>query len=211
MTALLSAWGHRRWRQLLSASLDQQLSPAEAQHLKEHLGSCARCHRELEELRATIELLRRMPQPALPRSFALTGKPSVARRAGALGWRAAVQAAATVAVVALGLAILGDALGTLPGDPRGLALTRQPSTPELRLTGAREGAEREDAKIAVAAPPEEGKGAAPLETPAPVTAPKGAEPTSRYPLYLESALLGLALLLLAAAIGLRRRGHRFAG
>ena len=76
---------HRRWRMLLSAYVDQQLSEGEQVRLQAHLQRCAACTGELEELRATVTLLRRMPQPALPRSFLLTQAPETALQARGLG------------------------------------------------------------------------------------------------------------------------------
>lgn len=66
---------HRRdWetqRERLSAYLDGQFPEGERSALERHIAGCARCAAELEELRRTIEVLRTLPAPALPRSFAL--------------------------------------------------------------------------------------------------------------------------------------------
>lgn len=54
----------------LSALLDNQ--PEEAgEAYRRHLASCQQCQQELAELRQTVNLLRALPQPALPRSFVL--------------------------------------------------------------------------------------------------------------------------------------------
>ncbi|HEX6555169.1 MAG TPA: zf-HC2 domain-containing protein [Ktedonobacteraceae bacterium] len=55
----------------LSAFLDAQLSPAEQAEFNAHIESCQRCQGALASLRQTVALLRAMPQPSLPRSFAL--------------------------------------------------------------------------------------------------------------------------------------------
>ena len=55
----------------LSAFLDAQLSPAEQAEYNAHIESCQRCQGALASLRQTVALLRAMPQPAVPRSFAL--------------------------------------------------------------------------------------------------------------------------------------------
>lgn len=39
--------------------------------MQDHLHNCAQCQHELAELKATVKLLRTLPQPALPRSFTL--------------------------------------------------------------------------------------------------------------------------------------------
>jgi len=55
----------------LSASLDQQLAPQEQDQLDAHLKTCEECQVKLAELRQTVALLHALPQPKLPRSFAL--------------------------------------------------------------------------------------------------------------------------------------------
>ena len=56
----------------LSALLDDQFSLEEqADDYRGHLIACMECQHELAELRQTVTLLRALPQPALPRSFAL--------------------------------------------------------------------------------------------------------------------------------------------
>ena len=55
----------------LSAFLDAQLSPAEQVEYNAHIESCQRCQGTLASLRQTVALLRAMPQPSVPRSFAL--------------------------------------------------------------------------------------------------------------------------------------------
>ncbi|HYT35156.1 MAG TPA: zf-HC2 domain-containing protein [Ktedonobacteraceae bacterium] len=56
----------------LSALLDRQLSAEEQAACNAHLESCQQCQRALASLRQTVALLRSMPQPAAPRSFALS-------------------------------------------------------------------------------------------------------------------------------------------
>lgn len=56
----------------LSAFLDRRLSPTEQEACKAHLESCQQCQRALASLQQTVSLLRAMPQPAVPRSFALS-------------------------------------------------------------------------------------------------------------------------------------------
>ena len=55
----------------LSAFLDKQLPPAEQAVVDAHLHSCEQCRLALADLRATVALVRAMPQPALPRAFTL--------------------------------------------------------------------------------------------------------------------------------------------
>lgn len=58
-------------REQLSALLDNELGEQERAELEAHLPSCAACRAELESLRRTRNLVRALPQPPLPRSFAL--------------------------------------------------------------------------------------------------------------------------------------------
>lgn len=55
----------------LSAALDGMLMPDEQVVLDAHLAGCDSCAREFEELRQVREMMRALPQPALPRSFML--------------------------------------------------------------------------------------------------------------------------------------------
>jgi hypothetical protein len=56
----------------LTALLDDQFLPGESlAEYRQHLRSCAQCQGTLGELRQTVTLLHSLPQPALPRSFAL--------------------------------------------------------------------------------------------------------------------------------------------
>ncbi|GHO83519.1 anti-sigma factor family protein [Dictyobacter formicarum] len=57
----------------LSALLDNQLSMGEPEEnmYHAHLQSCEQCQLEFAELRQTVKLLRSLPAPTLPRSFAL--------------------------------------------------------------------------------------------------------------------------------------------
>lgn len=51
--------------------LDDQLSVQELESVQNHLTSCLRCQQEAAELKQTVRLLHALPEPALPRSFAL--------------------------------------------------------------------------------------------------------------------------------------------
>ena len=68
-------WQNRRHaaiRALLSSYIDGEVSAAEGRRVEEHLTGCDECAAELESLRATMALLRRMPMLETPRSYALT-------------------------------------------------------------------------------------------------------------------------------------------
>jgi anti-sigma factor RsiW len=55
----------------LSAFIDKQLSVEEQRQVDEHLKQCEQCQLWLKELRHTVMLVHALPQPQLPRSFAL--------------------------------------------------------------------------------------------------------------------------------------------
>jgi hypothetical protein len=60
-----------RQREQLSALLDDELDEEERADLEAHLPTCAACRAELESLRRARALVRALPQPTLPRNFAL--------------------------------------------------------------------------------------------------------------------------------------------
>jgi anti-sigma factor RsiW len=69
---------HRRCRRLLSAYLDGEVTASERRTVDEHLSKCGACASELEELKATVALLRELPYLPVPRSFALEREPAPA-------------------------------------------------------------------------------------------------------------------------------------
>ena len=100
---------HGRLRELLSAYVDGQVSASEASRVQEHLAACAECRRELEALRATVSLLRSLPQVQPSRSFALAEAPEPADRRWPVAWGA--RAAMSVAGLVLAALLVGDAVG----------------------------------------------------------------------------------------------------
>src|SRR5437879_503956 len=64
-----SDWAEQRER--LSAYLDGELDEGEREALEQHLPTCEQCQRTLDEFREVRALLRAMPMPAMPRSFAI--------------------------------------------------------------------------------------------------------------------------------------------
>lgn len=138
-------------RERLSAYLDGELAPADAAALERHLAECAECRDELAALREVRTLLRALPPPALPRSFALppTAAPHSARPpatwplpdrppravpahrpgttsarppAAALA-RAAQWAGSLAAAIGLLLIVATAVLGANPGAPRTFGTT----------------------------------------------------------------------------------------
>ena len=60
---------HQRVKELLSAYLDGELSPKEADLVERHLRECAYCAQDLESLRQTVSLVRQLPVVSPPPSF----------------------------------------------------------------------------------------------------------------------------------------------
>ena len=132
----------------LSALIDKQLSAQELALCKAHLQTCQQCQSALVGLQQTVALLQALPEPALPRSFALpagvtylqerparhsqdqgeqpaTTNPPVRRRS----WpQRSLRAVSTIAAV-IGLAfLLSGILPTLPHSSGASSTTSAPST-----------------------------------------------------------------------------------
>lgn len=113
-------------RERLSLYLDGELAPQEAETIRQHLEQCEACRAELDTLRATVELLHRVPAIPSPRSFALRDiQPAPApRRAAFVGLRAATALATLLLIV---LAV-GDWLNAFPSAPAPLLTMEQTPT-----------------------------------------------------------------------------------
>ena len=171
--------GHRRMWELLSPYLDGEVSPRGRERVEQHLATCEACRQELEELRATVNLVQALPQVAPPRAFTLAEAPSRGFRLPALPWGGPLATA--TAVMLFTLLVLGD-LGGLIGPvsvvPERAVLT-VPVEPEAAEAGAptQEGAvepqeEAEDVSVptaAVAAVAEEGVQRRPVSAPQPTS------------------------------------------
>jgi anti-sigma factor RsiW len=93
-------------RGLLSPYVDGQLSRSQSGRIEGHLATCEACHRDLHSLRATVDLLHRVPMVSQPRSFTLA---ELAPRRRPVAFRA-LRAATAVAVSIVAFLFLGDAL-----------------------------------------------------------------------------------------------------
>ena len=163
---------HARLRELLSAYIDGEVSASETLRVEEHLAGCQECQDELASLRSTVGLLRRLPELAVPRSFALSEAPQ-RRPTPTIVWTA--RLATSVAAVLLVALLLGDIVGLVgqqrqledaasraavqaPGGPAPLAAARgipEAAAPEL------------ESAPALAAPPAPAAAPAPAPSPAP--------------------------------------------
>jgi len=107
-------------RAMLSPYIDGELGSPEKTRVERHIEECDACRRELEALRATVGLLRRVPQVAPPRSFTVAAR--APRRHPAWG---AMRAATAVAVLVLAFVFIGDALNFIGAGPVEDKSTRQ--------------------------------------------------------------------------------------
>jgi anti-sigma factor RsiW len=79
---------HSEIRARLNDYIDRDLSPDERSRVDAHLEGCGECRRELSELRDTVSLLRRLPEPSLPPGI---GDAVIARIASGEGREARVH------------------------------------------------------------------------------------------------------------------------
>ena len=97
--------------------MDGRLSACEHERVERHVEGCSRCGEELESLRYTVSLLRRMPVRSPRRVFTLGEAPSIA----STPWRVRVPvwaygAAASVAIALFALVLSADLSGSLAQD-----------------------------------------------------------------------------------------------
>ncbi len=97
--------------------MDGRLSAREHERVERHVEGCSRCGKELESLRYTVSLLRRMPVRSPRRVFTLGEAPSVS----STPWRVRVPvwaygAAASVAIALFALVLSADLSGSLAQD-----------------------------------------------------------------------------------------------
>ncbi len=159
----------------LSTYLDGRLAEAGARRVEAHLEACEACRRRLEELKATVRLLRALPTAEVQRPFALRREavlgprpqPAPALRAyryaGALSM---VALAFFVALVAIDVASLGGGLelagpdGTILSAPAAAPQEAAPAAPPVAPATAPAAAEAPDAEAG-----REGGQMAPVPTP----------------------------------------------
>jgi len=120
---------HQRVEEMLSAYIDRELSASEVELVERHLKECAACARNLETLRATVELVRQLPRVPAPRSFTIT--PAVQPLRFQMRWgyaylRGATALAALLLAIALSVDIVSQRL-PLAGAPAELAIAPSPA------------------------------------------------------------------------------------
>ena len=106
--------------------MDGRLSSGEREKVERHLEGCSGCSAELESLRYTVSLLRRVPARSPRRVYTLAEAPPLT----STPWRVrtpvwAYGAAASVFVALFALVLSADLSGSLSGDGSGLRVPDQ--------------------------------------------------------------------------------------
>ena len=109
--------GHGRFLEILSDYIDGVLPEAERIALEAHLQGCDSCTEELESLRTTVQMLRRMPEVEAPRSFriapAAVTAPTLPPEKPVFLW--AMRVSTALAVVAFTVMVAGNVTGLFEG------------------------------------------------------------------------------------------------
>ncbi len=120
----------------LSEYLDGRLQGRNLERVEQQLGECDACRLELEELQATVAMMRQLPMEPPRRSFVMSAPPPIPAQARpALFLRApswVYAGAASVAALALAVTVSVDATGGLSSDPlrrQDVAVTTPSSVP----------------------------------------------------------------------------------
>jgi len=175
----------RRALRLVSEHVDERLNARERVALERHLEGCSDCRREYETLRFTASLLRSLPEPRAPRSFALERRPMRAPARWAWGFSAAtaLTAAALVFVFAADQAGLGRETSGPQPEPtaQSVVAAQDKSEGQAQAFGAAPAAE---------APAGKGGGAEAVETPSEEDMLAGApQPAGQPPVDREQAVV----------------------
>jgi Putative zinc-finger len=98
----------RKVRGLLSEYIDNSLSSEDKSFIELHLQTCDDCSKELESLRVTVQLLHRVPEVPVPRSFTVTVPERKRERALAPAGLRWLRPATAIIAVALVVLLAGD-------------------------------------------------------------------------------------------------------
>ena len=224
---------HSAVREEFSEYLDGRLSPQRRGHLETHLARCQACREYLEAVRATVEIVRSLPQAPVPRSFRISAA-QVAQPAQESYWygllpglRLASAAVGVLLLAVVAIDVSGTTQMAFPQAGSGVVAEVQKAAPaaeapvrSLQAPEVPSTAElSQGATGAVEARPESGKAtdqAAPPPAPQATLEPEGAgsvfrsvPPTDNAPLrVLEAALLVMAAVLLGVTVALGHLGKR---
>jgi anti-sigma factor RsiW len=202
----------QRQREQLSAYLDGELIAEEGAAIERHLPSCADCRAALVELRGVHSLLRALPAPVPPRSFALppASRPAPTRRSTARpSWYAASQRIGSLAACIGLLLLLGTGIAGLFGastlSPAGDSRygSGSQTTADAPVTTATPGASFRTPS-AVATPPEYVRTPNPGQIGKPTAHPQTSPELPIVPLTGIGLLAGGALVVVAGRVAARR-------
>lgn len=149
---------HPEIREALGRYLEGELAPVERRVVERHLSECATCREEHRELRATVDLLRSLPDPEPPASLVpdllrrLESVPGPRRGGSVARWLrsvAQVPLPVPIAALAAGLAVLA-----VTSPPGGWLVSPETEAPRVAAPEASPVLER-------AQPPREAPGRAP--------------------------------------------------
>ena len=126
--------GHGSFLGMLSDYIDGVLPERDRDALEAHLRGCPSCTEEMESLRATVHLLRRVSEVEAPRSFRLAAAPSPVPtpppERPVFLW--AMRVSTALAVVAFTVMVAGNATGLFGGGEGG----RTPASESAQATAA---------------------------------------------------------------------------
>ena len=98
---------------MLSEHIDGRLGDAARARLEAHLRACSVCQEEPDSLRATVQILHRLPEVSVPRSFRLQSAPAPRREPRPLPLRP-MQLSTAGAALLLAVLVVGDFAGAFP-------------------------------------------------------------------------------------------------
>lgn len=223
---------HSGAREEFSEYLDGRLSPQRSGRLETHLAHCQACRDDLEAVRATVAMVRALPQAPVLRSFRISAA-QVAQPAQGPFWYGLLPGL-RLASAAVGVLLLAVVAIDVAGTPQmaslqagsGAVAEVQKAAPaaeapvrNLQAPTAPTAASSQGTPGAGEPRPEFGKAAdqaAPPPAPQATLEPEGAGSVSRgvsqtdnTPLrVLEAALLATAAVLLGVSVALSRLGRR---
>jgi len=154
----------RKVQGMLSEYIDNRLSTEDKSLVERHLQTCEACSKELESLRMTVQLLHRVPEVPVPRSFTVTvpaPRHESAFGPASLRW---LRPATAIVAIALVVLLMGDFLnvfGHEAGTRGGELLNAPPGPAMLSSTPTGEGnltATSDQFMKVIPAPTQEGAG-----------------------------------------------------
>ncbi len=136
-------WGKsqcRKVRGMLSEYIDNRLDAEKKTLVERHLQTCEACSKELESLQMTVQLLHRVPEVPVPRSFAVTvpqPKRETVFGSASLRWLRPATAIIAIALVVLLAGDFSNVFVSSPGVNSGANVTYvhlPPSAPTEQQT-----------------------------------------------------------------------------